>query len=101
MIRRPPRSTLFPYTTLFRAANAARVDRDARFPEEAITAVRAQRLLGIMVPRELGGEGAGLSDVVDVCYGLRRACFSAAMIYAMPQIMGACGLRHSGNNGWS
>src|SRR2546429_6814146 len=25
MIRRPPRSTLFPYTTLFRSRNAARV----------------------------------------------------------------------------
>src|SRR3712207_8221881 len=25
MIRRPPRSTLFPYTTLFRSENAARV----------------------------------------------------------------------------
>src|SRR3712207_7646111 len=32
MIRRPPRSTLFPYTTLFRSAGAARaaVDADAR-----------------------------------------------------------------------
>src|SRR2546430_16012759 len=31
MIRRPPRSTLFPYTTLFRssAARPARLDRDA------------------------------------------------------------------------
>src|SRR3712207_8201858 len=29
MIRRPPRSTLFPYTTLFRSiAHSARVDRD-------------------------------------------------------------------------
>jgi len=82
------------------AANAARVDRDARFPEEAITAVRAQRLLGIMVPRELGGDGAGLSDVVDVCYGLGRACSSTAMIYAMHQIMVACVLRHRGNNAW-
>src|SRR5687767_15534216 len=27
MIRRPPRSTLFPYTTLFRSALAARADR--------------------------------------------------------------------------
>src|SRR5206468_7992792 len=26
MIRRPPRSTLFPYTTLFRSANAVHVD---------------------------------------------------------------------------
>jgi acyl-CoA dehydrogenase len=82
------------------ASNAARVDRDARFPEEAITAVRAQRLLGIMVPRDLGGEGASLSDVVDVCYRLGRACSSTAMIYAMHQIMVACVLRHGRNTPW-
>src|SRR5258707_14992431 len=29
MIRRPPRSTLFPYTTLFRSAGLREVDRDA------------------------------------------------------------------------
>src|SRR3712207_7439781 len=28
MIRRPPRSTLFPYTTLFRSADAAGIVRD-------------------------------------------------------------------------
>src|SRR2546427_4154672 len=28
MIRRPPRSTLFPYTTLFRSAEGARLDND-------------------------------------------------------------------------
>src|SRR5258708_23787394 len=28
MIRRPPRSTLFPYTTLFRSARAAHIDFD-------------------------------------------------------------------------
>src|SRR2546430_6998847 len=35
MIRRPPRSTLFPYTTLFRSIRAARVDRarPVRTPE--------------------------------------------------------------------
>src|SRR5689334_24335282 len=40
MIRRPPRSTLFPYTTLFRSARAVPVDAlragraDAREPDE-------------------------------------------------------------------
>src|SRR3712207_7325254 len=29
MIRRPPRSTLFPYTTLFRSANTEREKREA------------------------------------------------------------------------
>src|SRR5256885_12694472 len=43
MIRRPPRSTLFPYTTLFRSARHLRVneagrdriDRDAELPDLA------------------------------------------------------------------
>src|SRR3712207_7966247 len=30
MIRRPPRSTLFPYTTLFRSAIEGRLNRDRR-----------------------------------------------------------------------
>src|SRR5256885_6753965 len=32
MIRRPPRSTLFPYTTLFRSAGSELPDLDARKP---------------------------------------------------------------------
>jgi acyl-CoA dehydrogenase len=82
------------------AANAAAVDRDARFPAEAIAAARAQRLLGVMVPPELGGEGASTSDAVDVCYRLGRACSSTAMIYAMHQTKVACVLRHGRNSVW-
>src|SRR3712207_6965231 len=45
MIRRPPRSTLFPYTTLFRSAGV-RADRgpgqrDRRHPERVLLAVPA------------------------------------------------------------
>src|SRR3989454_8817057 len=32
MIRRPPRSTLFPYTTLFRSARARGLERHTDFP---------------------------------------------------------------------
>jgi acyl-CoA dehydrogenase len=53
-----------------------------------------------MVPRDLGGEGASLSNVVDVCYSLGRACSSTAMIYAMHQIMVACLVRHRRNSAW-
>src|SRR2546425_4980829 len=49
MIRRPPRSTLFPYTTLFRSSNpAARSAEVARFPSRgrsSFTGVRTDRLL--------------------------------------------------------
>ena len=81
-----------------RAADA--VDRETKFPAEAIAAARAQRLLGILVPTELGGEEASVSDVVDVCYALGRACASTGMIYAMHQMMVAALVRHAGADAW-
>ena len=56
------------------ASHAAAVDRDARFPEEAFAVLRAQGLLSMLVPRDLGGDGASIGDVVDVCYCLGKAC---------------------------
>ena len=47
------------------AEHAAAVDRDSRFPDKAIAAARAERLLGIAVPPELGGEGASIAEIVD------------------------------------
>jgi acyl-CoA dehydrogenase len=82
------------------AAHAAAVDGASRFPSEAIAAARAERLLSIAVPRELGGEGFGTADVVDVCYALGRACASTAMIYAMHQTKVACITRHGRSSAW-
>jgi acyl-CoA dehydrogenase len=82
------------------AANATAVDRDARFPHEAFAAAKAQRLLGILVPVDLGGEGATVTDVVEVCYALARACASTGMIYAMHQIMAACIVRNAQTSAW-
>src|SRR3712207_9354281 len=48
MIRRPPRSTLFPYTTLFRSASSVRVLVRALHPQEGLHVyhvARAERLL--------------------------------------------------------
>src|SRR5256885_8642170 len=40
MIRRPPRSTLFPYTTLFRSGSATAGDAPARIEPPALHRVR-------------------------------------------------------------
>jgi acyl-CoA dehydrogenase len=82
------------------AAHAVAVDRDSRFPHEAIAAAKLHRLLGIQVPRRLGGKGAPLSEIVQVCYRLGRVCASTAMIFAMHQIKIACILRHSQGSAW-
>jgi acyl-CoA dehydrogenase len=77
------------------AAHAAAVDAGARFPSEAFAEIRRQKLLGIQVPASLGGEGASLDDLADVCFILGQACGSAGLIYAMHQIKIACIVRHS------
>jgi len=77
------------------AAHAEAVDRDALFPTEAFEEARNQKLLGIMVPEALGGEGATISDIVDICYVLGQACASTGMIYAMHQVKMGCLVRHS------
>ena len=82
------------------ALNAEVVDREARFPHEAIAAAKDEGLLGLMVPCHLGGEGASLAEVADVCYTLGAACASTAMIYAMHQVKVACLVDHSADSPW-
>ena len=75
------------------------VDRRARFPAEAIAALKQEKLLGLLVPESEGGPGGGIADVVAICHVLGQHCASTAMIYAMHQIQVACIVRH-GSTGW-
>ena len=82
------------------ARHADDVDRQARFPSEAIDALKAAKLLGILVPKAHGGPGAGIAEVVSVCHVLGQYCAATAMIYAMHQIQVSCIVRHGGGNTW-
>jgi acyl-CoA dehydrogenase len=73
---------------------AVAVDRDARFPREAIEALREARMLGAFVPERLGGRGCALGELAAACEALGRYCASTAMIYAMHQIQVGCLVRH-------
>jgi len=79
---------------------AKAVDVEGRFPEEAFAAIRAEKLLGVLIPTELGGEGARAADIADVCAILGAACGSTAMIFAMHQVKVACLVRHARGNAW-
>lgn len=70
------------------------VDRAARFPAEAIDALKSEGLLSAMVPAEFGGPGVALLDVSRAVEVLGRACASSAMILAMHYIQVACLVRH-------
>jgi acyl-CoA dehydrogenase len=72
------------------ATHADAVDREGRFPVEAMQALREARLLGVLIQRGDGGEGATLAEVAEVVTTLAKACASTAMVYAMHQIQVAC-----------
>lgn len=74
------------------------VDREARFPKEAFDELKAQRLLGIMLPHRFGGESRSVAEAAQVCYALGRVCSSTSMIYAMHAANVACVMNHAGNS---
>ena len=63
--------------------HAADVDRNGRFPSEAVAALRESGLLGLTAPTALGGLGRGPVDFVETVSALAGACGSTAMIYLM------------------
>lgn len=65
---------------------ADKVDVEGRFPAEGMNALKAERLMGVMIRPEFGGEGATLTEIADICAILGQACSATAMTYAMHQI---------------
>ncbi|MBY3149857.1 acyl-CoA/acyl-ACP dehydrogenase, partial [Rhizobium laguerreae] len=68
------------------AKHADTVDAEARFPREAVDAMKAERLLGIQVPRHFGGESASITEIAELCSMLGQACAASAMVFAMHHI---------------
>lgn len=65
---------------------ADEVDRDARFPVEAVAALREERLFSALLPEELGGLGAGLGAVAAAVRALALNCSATALVLAMHSI---------------
>lgn len=68
------------------APAAPDVDEQARFPKESVEAMREARLLAALVPRELGGLGASVSEVAGAVRALAVHCASSALVLAMHSI---------------
>lgn len=60
--------------------HAAEVDREHRFPDEAIEAAAAAGLLGILIPREYGGAGLDAIAFTVCIEELAQACASTSVI---------------------
>jgi alkylation response protein AidB-like acyl-CoA dehydrogenase len=59
---------------------AEEVDRDHRFPQEAVTAAAEAGLLGVLIPREYGGAGLDALAFAICIEELAQACASTSVI---------------------
>jgi acyl-CoA dehydrogenase len=82
------------------AVHADDVDRQARFPNEAIAALREAKALSAFVPSSLGGPGVSLPAIANACFELGRHCAATAMIFAMHQIQTITIVRHLEGSPW-
>jgi acyl-CoA dehydrogenase len=82
------------------AVHAEDVDRAARFPSEAVDALRQERALGAFLAPELGGEGVSLEAVAQACFELGRRCGATGMVFAMHQIQVVTMARHLDEGSW-
>jgi len=82
------------------AKHADAVDTEGRFPKEAVDALREEKLLGIQVPVHMGGEGATMLELADICSILGQACSATAMIYAMHHIKASSLVEHGEESEW-
>ncbi|MBB3456974.1 acyl-CoA dehydrogenase [Rhizobium sp. BK313] len=76
------------------------VDAESRFPREAVDAMRAERLLSIQIPADLGGEGASITEIAELCSILGQACAASAMVFAMHQIKLSSLVEHGAGSDW-
>ncbi|WIE55886.1 MULTISPECIES: acyl-CoA dehydrogenase family protein [unclassified Curtobacterium] len=77
---------------------ADRIDAEGRFPSESVAALRRLGLLAAVLPVDLGGEGATLTELADVATVLGGACASTAMVFAMHVGQVATLVRHGGTS---
>src|SRR5258708_35653582 len=97
MIRRPPRSTLFPYTTLFRSRSAVLLERlgdDVRGGADAGEAARVASRAG----DSCAGRSLGPSLQVAFCGSVTRLWFffflAARQVGALTSsVLGQCAVR--------
>src|SRR3712207_8133604 len=85
MIRRPPRSTLFPYTTLFRSGGVRA--RPAAAPVRAVVAVEVDAVARLAGQRRVPRAVLALQRLGARAGGLRRTANPTAADHAAPNIV--------------
>jgi isovaleryl-CoA dehydrogenase len=71
------------------APGAAEIDHESRFPADQLDALGQTGALGLLVPRDQGGAGAGLGALAAACEVVGGACASTGMVFLMHSVTAA------------
>ena len=71
------------------AAQAATLDRERVYPADNMKSLGAVGALGLVVPAEHGGVGAGLAALAEACEAVGAACASTGMVFLMHEVTAA------------
>lgn len=82
------------------AKHADAVDHEGRLPTQLLETLRAEHLMGLLVPVRFGGPGLPLRTVVNVCRRLSEHCAASGLIYAMHQSQSAVAIQHAQDSEW-
>jgi alkylation response protein AidB-like acyl-CoA dehydrogenase len=80
------------------AGRAAGRDRTGAFPHDDLADLREAGLLGLTVPRRLGGGGAGLARAAEVVGAIGRGDPATALVLSMQLLQHA--LIHRPDSAW-
>ena len=62
--------------------------------------MKAERLMGIQIPVDCGGEGRSTSEIAELCTIMAQGCAASAMIFAMHQIKVSSLVSHGTDAAW-
>jgi alkylation response protein AidB-like acyl-CoA dehydrogenase len=62
---------------------AAELDRNAEYPWPVVRALQEAGLMGVWIPKEYGGHGAGILNLCLVVEELSKACGGVGVVYAV------------------
>lgn len=91
------RSTMRDFVDKELAPKSARWDENEEFPWESIEAVKGMGLMGLNIPTEYGGTGAGYAETAIVAEEISRACMTTSTTYLTHVSLSAAAIERFAN----
>ena len=71
---------------------AAELDREERFPAEALQKLRQMKMMGVCYPKEVGGRGCSYLVYIAMVEELAKYCATTSIMFAAHHSLGAFAL---------